>query len=216
MSANKLVLLDCDSTLSAIEGIDELGRLRGAETFGAVEAMTREAMEGGTSMESIFARRLELIRPTLAELLSIGTLYISHVEPTAKESIQQLQADGWNVAIVSGGFTQAILPLANHLGVTVVEAVVLKFDQKGNYAGFDPGCATARTRGKNVVAERLKKTQGATVSVMVGDGASDLEVKGDVDYVIGFGRYAVREKVRVGADAFIYSLSELPAILRRL
>lgn len=216
MSANKLVLLDCDSTLSAIEGIDELGRLRGAETFSAVEAMTREAMEGGTSMESIFARRLDLIQPTSAELLSIGALYISHVEPTAKDSIQQLQGEGWTVAIVSGGFTQAILPLAHHLGVATVEAVVLKFDEMGNYAGFEPECPTARTRGKNVVAERLKRTLGATVSVMVGDGASDLEVKGDVDYVIGFGRYAVREKVKAEADAFIHSLSELPAILQRL
>lgn len=216
MSANKLVLLDCDSTLSAIEGIDELGRLRGAETFSAVEAMTREAMEGGTSMESIFARRLELIRPTSTELSSIGALYISHVEPTAKESIQQLQAAGWNVAIVSGGFTQAILPLANYLGVTTVEAVILRFDEQGCYTGFDPECPTARTRGKNVVAGRLKKGLGATISVMVGDGASDLEVKGDVDYVVGFGRYAVREKVKAEADAFIHSLAELPAILQRL
>jgi len=40
---NKLLLLDCDSTLSAIEGIDELARLRGASTFAAVESMTRAA-----------------------------------------------------------------------------------------------------------------------------------------------------------------------------
>jgi phosphoserine phosphatase len=48
---------------------------------------------------------------------------------------------------------------------------------------------------------------------MVGDGASDLEVKGDADRVIGFGRYAERPKVRAGADAFIRSLAELPALL---
>ncbi len=216
MTPTKLVLLDCDSTLSAIEGIDELGRLRGAETYSAVEAMTREAMEGGTSMESVFARRLDLIRPTSEELASIGSLYIAHVEPTAKASIAQLQGEGWTVAIVSGGFTQAIRPLADYLGVTTVEAVVLKFDERGCYAGFEEDCPTARTRGKNRVAQRLTGTLAATKTVMVGDGASDLEVKGDVDYVIGFGRYAVREKVKAGADAFIMSLSELPAILRLL
>lgn len=216
MTANKLVLLDCDSTLSAIEGIDELGRLRGAETYSAVEAMTREAMEGGTSMESIFARRLDLIQPTSEELSAIGSLYIAHVEPTAKACIAQLQGEGWTVAIVSGGFTQAIRPLAEFLGITTVEAVVLKFDCRGFYAGFEEDCPTARSRGKNVVAERLKRTLAATKTVMVGDGASDLEVKGDVDYVVGFGRYAVREKVKAGADAFIMSLSELPAILQLL
>ncbi len=216
MTSTKLVLLDCDSTLSAIEGIDELGRLRGAGTFSAVERMTRDAMEGGTSMESIFARRLELIRPTLAELSEIGAQYIAHVEPTAKETIRLLQAEGWTVAIVSGGFTQAIQPLAAYLGVETVEAVVLEFDALGEYAGFNPSCETARTLGKNAVARRLRTSFGASLSVMVGDGASDLEVKGDVDLVVGFGGYAVRERVKAGADAFIHSLAELPVILRRL
>lgn len=51
---------------------------------------------------------------------------------------------------------------------------------------------------------------------MVGDGASDLEVQGDVDFVVGFGGYAVRDRVKAGADAFILSLAELPSILRKL
>jgi phosphoserine phosphatase len=178
--------------------------------------MTRAAMEGGTSMESIFARRLELIRPTAGELSTIGAQYIAHVEPTAKATIELLQADGWTVVIVSGGFTQAIQPLANYLGVELVEAVLLEFDAHGAYAGFSPSSETARTQGKNAVARRLRASFEARLSVMVGDGASDLEVKGDVDLVVGFGGYAVREKVKAGADAFIHSLAELPAILRRL
>jgi len=212
----KLVLLDCDSTLSAIEGIDELARLRGEATFAAVEAMTRAAMEGGTPMESIFSRRLDMIRPTLSELESIGSQYIKHVEPSAQETVARLQKDGWTVAIVSGGFTQAILPLAAFLGISRVEAVRLCFDSLGNYEGFDPESPTAKTKGKNTVARKLCVELGAGKSVMVGDGASDLEVQGDVDFVVGFGGYAVREKVKNGADAFILKLSELPPILRQL
>jgi phosphoserine phosphatase len=216
VTTSKLVLLDCDSTLSAIEGIDELGRLRGPQIFAAVEEMTKAAMEGGTPMEAIFARRLELIRPTQSELLAVGAQYIANIEPSAKATVEHLRVAGWTVAIVSGGFTQAIRPLADHLGITTVEAVLLQFDANGQYLGFDPQSPTARTKGKNIVAQRLKTAWNATTSVMVGDGASDLEVKGDVDYVVGFGGYAVREKVKAGADAFIHSLAELPAILQRL
>ena len=108
--ATKLLLLDCDSTLSSIEGIDELGRLRGSETFKAVEDMTNAAMDGGTPMEAIFAKRLDIIKPTKAELEAIGAKYIATVEPTAKATLDQLRAAGWKIAIVSGGFTQAILP----------------------------------------------------------------------------------------------------------
>jgi hypothetical protein len=48
---------------------------------------------------------------------------------------------------------------------------------------------------------------------MVGDGASDLEVKGDADKVVGFGRYVRRPKVVAGADVFIHALSELPGVV---
>jgi phosphoserine phosphatase len=211
--ATKLLLLDCDSTLSSIEGIDELGRLRGHETFKAVEDMTNAAMNGGTPMEAIFAKRLGIIKPTAAELAAIGAKYIATVEPTAVASLAQLRAAGWRIAIVSGGFTQAIRPLADFLGIDRVEAVTLKFHADGTYAGFDDSCPTCKTKGKNVVARRLRAEYQAGHVVMVGDGASDLEVKGDADLVVGFGRYVQRPKVVAGADKFVHSLAELVGVV---
>ncbi len=211
--ATKLLLLDCDSTLSAIEGIDELGRLRGPEVFKAVEDMTNAAMNGGTPMEAIFAKRLDMIKPTLAECEAIGAKYIAHIEPTAVASLKQLRQAGWTIVIVSGGFTQIIQPLAKVIGIERVEAVVLKFNADGSYAGYDESCPTSKTKGKNAVARKLRAEYKADRVIMVGDGASDLEVKGDADRVIGFGRYAERAKVKAGADAFIYALSDLAAAI---
>ena len=211
--ATKLLLLDCDSTLSSIEGIDELGRLRGPATFKAVEDMTNAAMNGGTPMEAIFAKRLDIIKPTAAELAAIGAQYIATVEPTALASLAKLRAAGWRIAIVSGGFTQAIRPLADFLGIDRVEAVTLKFHADGAYAGFDDSCPTCKTKGENVVARRLRAEHQATHVVMVGDGASDLEVKGDADVVVGFGRYVQRPKVVAGADKFVHSLEELVGVV---
>jgi phosphoserine phosphatase len=212
----RLVFFDCDSTLSAIEGIDELARLRGPEAFAAVERMTREAMGGNTSMEEIFARRLEIIRPTAAELRHVAELYIEHIEPDAVRVVAELRADGWTPVILSGGFRDAILPLAAHLGIERVEAVGLRFDETGHYLDFEHTSPTARSRGKNVVIAALKAETAPERVVMVGDGASDLETTPDVDLFVGFGRYAVREKVRAGAGAFIMALGELPGLLRRL
>jgi phosphoserine phosphatase len=209
----RLLLLDCDSTLSAVEGIDELARLRGPAVFAEVERMTAEAMDGGTPLETVFARRLELIRPTRTEVATLAQKYLATVEPDAAHALARIRAAGWQIAIVSGGFTEAIAPLANALGIERVEAVGLHFDAKGAYAGFDTQAPTARSRGKNRVAQKLRAEFKATEVVMVGDGASDLEVKGDADRVIGFGRYAVRAKVKAGADAFIMRLADLPALL---
>ena len=211
--ATKLLLFDCDSTLSAIEGIDELGRLRGPEVFKTVEEMTTKAMDGSTPMESIFAKRLDMIKPTFKELESIGQKYIKQVETTALDTIKKLKANGWTVMIVSGGFTQAIRPLAQYLGIERVEAVELRFNADGSYAGYVESCPTAKSKGKDVVALKLRDEFKAYQTVLVGDGASDLEVKGDVDKMIGFGRYTPRPKVKAGADAFITSLDQLIALL---
>lgn len=211
----KLIIFDCDSTLSAIEGIDELARARGSQVFAEVEAMTTAAMEGKIPVEGVFARRLAIIRPSRANVDAVGRLYVEQVEPTALATIMQLKAVGWTPIILSGGFGQAIKPLARHLGIARIEAVDLRFDAKGEFAGFDDKFPTTRSGGKPVVVAGLKQELKPARTVMVGDGVSDLEAKPVVDLFVGFGRYTERAKVRAGAHAFIHSLAELPALLNQ-
>ena len=59
-----LVFFDCDSTLSAIEGIDELARLKGKE--GRVGLLTNKAMDGELDLADVYGKRLKAIKPTLA------------------------------------------------------------------------------------------------------------------------------------------------------
>lgn len=212
--APKLICFDCDSTLSAIEGIDELARVRGPEVFARVEAQTREAMDGKIPVEAVFGRRLELIRPRQADIAAIGRQYLEQIEPTAVATITALKAAGWTPVIVSGGFRPIIAPLAAHLGVTRVEAVDLYFDAAGNYTGYDEAYPTTRSGGKPEVMRMLRAELHPSRLVMVGDGVSDLETKPEVDLFVGFGRYVVRDKVRAGAPAFIRSLAELIPLLK--
>ncbi len=216
MNPPKLIFFDCDSTLSAIEGIDELARGRGPQVFAEVEAMTTAAMEGKMPVESVFARRLDIIRPRRADVEAVGRLYIGQVEPTARVTIAQLKKAGWTPLILSGGFRPAIAPLAAHLGIERVEAVDLWFDARGEYAGFDEKSPATRSGGKPVRIAEIKAELSAARTVMVGDGASDLEAAPVVDLFVGFGRYTARPKVKAGAGAFIMSLAELPRVLAGL
>ncbi|MBC8011889.1 MAG: HAD-IB family phosphatase [Burkholderiales bacterium] len=209
----KLIVFDCDSTLSAIEGIDELGRARGPETFARVEAMTHDAMNGKISVESVFGARLRFIRPTTTDVAAVGRQYIDTIEPTAVATLAALRAAGWTPMILSGGFRNAIRPLADHLGIARVEAVDLYFDAAGDYAGFDEAYPTTRSGGKPKVIRTLKAELKPARVVMVGDGVSDLETQSEVDLFIGFGRYVDREKVRAGAAVFARSLAEIPLLL---
>ena len=203
MRLSKIIAFDCDSTLSGIEGIDEMARLRGAACFAEIDAMTRDAMEGRISLDSIFARRLDIVRPTRAESALIGQLYIKHV----------LRAAGWTPLIISGGYTQAIEPLATFLGIDRVEAVGLRFDLAGNYAGYEATHPASQRGGKPRIIHALREELKPEKIVMVGDGASDLETKGSADVFVGFGRYVSRPAVKAGADQFVDSLAEVASLL---
>lgn len=209
----KLIIFDCDSTLSAIEGIDELGRVRGPGVFAQVEAMTHDAMNGKISVESVFGERLRIIRPRALDVAAVGRQYIETVEPTAIATLAALRVAGWTPMILSGGFRNAIRPLADHLGIERVEAVDLYFDDAGEYAGFDEAYPTTRSGGKPEVVRALKTELAPARVVMVGDGVSDLETAPEVDLFIGFGRYVAREKVRASAARFVLSLNEIPALV---
>lgn len=214
VASTKLIIFDCDSTLSAIEGVDELARLRGPEVFAASEAMTHDAMEGKIAVEEVFGRRLNIIRPGRADVAVIGRLYVDRIEPTALTTIGELKAAGWTPVILSGGFRQVIEPLAAILGIDRIEAVDLYFDGNGDYKGYDEQFPTTRSGGKPLAVAGLKREYAPARTVMIGDGASDLETKGTVDLFVGFGRYTERPKVKAGAHAYLYSLSGLTALLQ--
>ena len=215
-ATHKFLFLDCDSTLSEIEGIDELAKLKGDQAFDDVKDLTNKAMDGEIAIDEIFTKRLEIIQPTRSDVDTVGQLYITHIEPTAAATIVAAQQRGWTVVILSGGFTQIIAPLAEHLGVTHVEAVGLQFDEHDNYAGFDTDAPTSRNGGKPEVIEQwLQKYPGA-LSVMVGDGVSDLETVETVDLFIGFGGFVSRPAVKNASENFVTSLDSILPLLDTL
>lgn len=211
--STQLIVFDCDSTLSAIEGIDELGRVRGDSVFKLVEAMTNDAMNGKIPVEAVFGRRLEIIQPRRCDVVAVGQRYIETVEPTAQSTLAVLRRAGWTPLVLSGGFRPAIRPLADALEIERVEAVDLHFTLDGSYRGYDVTYPTTRSGGKPEVIQRLRAEFNASRVVMVGDGVSDLETKPVVDLFIGFGRYVQREKVKTHAHHFIVSLDQLPSLL---
>ncbi|MCU0779684.1 MAG: HAD-IB family phosphatase [Akkermansiaceae bacterium] len=204
----KLFFIDCDSTLSAIEGIDELARARGDDIFAEVAALTDAAMNGEIPIESVFGRRMELIRPDAAACYTVAALYREHLVPGMAALIDALHVRGWLPVILSGGFAPLIAPLAADLGIRHIEAVPLTIDADGTYAGYGADYPTTRAGGKNVIIREWRAAMLPERVVMMGDGASDLETKPDVDLFIGFGGVVAREKVRDGADIW---LAEMPA-----
>ena len=68
-----LIFFDCDSTLSTIEGIDELARLKGKEL--RVGLLTQKAMDGELDLQEVYGKRLRAIKPRRGQLKTIEELY---------------------------------------------------------------------------------------------------------------------------------------------
>ena len=200
MSAKfRFVFFDVDSTLVTLEGIDVLG---GGNP--EIVRLTEAAMNGEIALDEVYARRLEIIRPTRAAVEALGRTYCDSLVDGAEETIARLQAAGVTIHLVTAGITQAIAPLAEKLKIRAsnVHAVALRFDEDGNYVDFDRRSMLARTGGKELVVRAIL-TRAKGKGAFVGDGASDLETKGIVSLFIGFGGVVVRPAVRANADVYV-------------
>ena len=203
------VVLDCDSTLSAIEGIDELAGAHRAE----VVRLTDAAMVGDVPLDEVYGRRLALIQPTRAQLDAIGAMYVERLVPDALEVVIALREAGVRVCVISGGLLPAVRTLAGALGIPArdVEAVDIRFDGTGRYAGFEDASPLARSGGKYEVMARWRASLPAPI-MLVGDGATDLEASPAVDLFVAFAGIADRAAVTAAADVVIRARTLAPIL----
>lgn len=202
------VCFDFDSTIIMEEGIDELAKFCGKGQ--AVAEWTRRAMDGSTKFEDALRARLDIIKPSRADVAQCPPPTLS---PGVVPFIQALQARA-AVHIVSGGFRQMIEPVAAPLGIKTIFANTLLWDSQGQYLGFDETEPTATDGGKPRAVARLKEDHGYEVVVMIGDGATDLQAKPPADAVIGYGGVVERDIVKQQADWFVTDFNDLIAALR--
>jgi HAD superfamily phosphoserine phosphatase-like hydrolase len=204
----RTVILDVDSTLSAIEGIDWLARNRGGDLGARIAMLTDRAMNGEIALDAVYGERLALVRPTRAELDALGDAYVAALSEGAREAVAALQAAGARVVIVSGGLRHAILPLARHLGVPAadVHAVRIDVDDAGEYAGFDESSPLAREGGK---LELLRSLDLPRPVLGVGDGITDAEMKPALDAFALFTGHVRREVAARAADVELASFAQL-------
>jgi phosphoserine phosphatase len=205
----RTVVFDCDSTLSTIEGVDELA----VEHRASIAALTQRAMRGEVSLESVYGARLDLIRPDRTALAALALAYIATAIPDARATIRALQAGGVAVHILSGGFRQAIVPFATWLGLSDadVRAVDLHFDTAGQFTGFDTDSPLTRSGGKRTMIETWQPALLRPI-LLVGDGITDWEARPAVDHFTAFAGVTERPEVTAGADTVLRTLALGPLL----
>lgn len=201
------VILDVDSTLAGLEGIDWLAALRGTEIAGRVAGLTMQAMTGELTLDEVFSERLRLVRPNAKEVEKLSAAYCETVAPGAVRTVHALRQAGVKVTIVTSGILQAVADVAMVVGVSKsdVHAVSVRFDRSGEFAGFDDSPLT-RAAGKRLVVEALPLPRRI---VAIGDGMTDAELKPVVDAFAAYTGFVRREPVVACADHVVESFADV-------
>jgi phosphoserine phosphatase len=202
------VILDVDSTVASIEGIDWLAALRTPDVAAQIAAGTGRAMEGIVSLEAVYAERLRLVAPRRDEIDALGKAYVAAIAPGARETVAALRRAEVRVMLFSGGLRESILPVADALTIPRddVHAVSIRFNADGSYADYDRVSPFATNSGKPAMVERLAPARRI---LAVGDGATDARMKAVVDTFAAFTQFVRREPVVKAADVELRSFAEL-------
>jgi phosphoserine phosphatase len=167
-----LLVADMDSTMIAVECIDELADYAGVKA--EVAAVTEQAMQGALDFEAALDARVALLAGLDAAAIDRCRAERVRLTPGARALVATLKARGAYTLLVSGGFTRFADPVAAEIG----------FDEaRANRLEISGGRLTGRVErpivGAQAKAAALRETAARRAvplarTLAIGDGANDI------------------------------------------
>lgn len=174
LSDFKLIAMDMDSTLLAVETIDEIADMLHIKP--QVSEITLQTMRGEISFEESLTRRTALLQGLHQDVLQ--SVYDERVKlsPGAERMLQQANKHGIKTMVISGGFTFFTDRIHEKLRLDFSSANVLEIENEKL-----TGKVVGKILGRQGKAEKLRTIQqqlgiDSAQTIAVGDGANDLDM----------------------------------------
>ena len=211
LSEPGLLVMDMDSTVIAIECIDEIAKLAGVGE--QVAEVTARAMRGEIAFNDSLTHRVACLEGVPIDHLNQIRDSIP-IMPGIQTLLKHLKANNWKLAIASGGFTFFADHLKARLGLDYAISNTLSA-KDGHLTGKVEGeiiNADVKARTVKVLSEKWQIPSSQTVAM--GDGANDLVMMAESALGVAcHGKPLVNEKadvaVRIGSlHSLLYFLDK--------
>lgn len=194
----KLMVADMDSTIIAVECIDELADFAGLKD--EVAAITEAAMRGELDFDAALQRRVALLAGMTEETLAECYRARVRLNPGAETLVATMRRRGALCALVSGGFTFFTERIAARLGFDVARANRLEIKDGRLTGRVMPPINNAATKRETL--EGLARRHGLSrdQTLALGDGANDILMLQAAGLAVA---YHAKPKAAAAADVAI-------------
>jgi len=184
LSDFKLIAMDMDSTLLAIESIDEIADMHNIKP--QVAEITLQTMRGEISFEESLTRRTALLQGVHQDKLQKVFDERVRLNLGAERLLQQAKKHGLKTMVISGGFTFFTDRIRTKFNLDFAAANVLDIEN-----GELTGKVVGKILGREGKAEILRQTQtqlniNREQLIAIGDGANDLDMMSEAGVSIAY------------------------------
>jgi D-3-phosphoglycerate dehydrogenase len=216
MKQNWTLILDFDSTVVRVESLDVLAEIalqnhmRQSAITSRIKELTILGMEGEITFQQSLQKRLSLLEGNRSHVRQLSEKLVSTITPSFKKNSNWLERHADKIFIFSGGFREAIFPVAESLGLhrDHVFANDFIYSELGLIEGVYNSNPFSRSGGK---LEKAKSMKFSGKVVMVGDGNTDAELKELGTHVtfLAFTENVTRLAVVIKADQVVESFDDV-------
>ena len=168
-----LLIADMDSTIVAVETLDELADFAGIKE--QIAAITRRAMNGELDFKDALRERVGMLKGLGTDALE-KTWERIRITPGARELVATMRAHGAVTALVSGGFTFFTSRVAAELGFDLHHANTLLDDGTTLTGAVGEPILDRDTKVSTLRALAEQRGLPLIATLAVGDGANDLDM----------------------------------------